>query len=128
MGKLLIPIISLPSFNALISDFVISGNTLKNIETTNIILSKLFSGDLFYNDKKDGHYIAFNWIFLDKMEKILDFFDNTTNVNLPEFIEKFITNKLPKDYEYDFYEENKEEIYANISICFNIKDLILLIS
>ena len=127
LGKLLIPIISLPSFNALISDFVISGNTLKNIETTNIILSKLFSGDLFYNDKKDGHYTAFNWIFLDKMEKILDFFDNTTNVNLPEFIEKFITNKLPKDYEYDFYEENKEEIYANISICFNIKDLILLI-
>ena len=127
LGKLLIPIISLPSFNALISDFVISGNTIKNIETTNIILAKLFSGDLFYNDKKDGHYTAFNWIFLDKMEKILDFFENTINVNLPEFIEKFITNQLPKDYEYDFYEENKEEIYANISICFNIKDLLLLI-
>ena len=127
LGKLLIPIISLPSFNALISDFVISGNTIKNIETTNIILAKLFSGDLFYNDKKDGHFTAFNWIFLDKMEKILDFFENTINVNLPEFIEKFITNQLPKDYEYDFYEENKEEIYANISICFNIKDLLLLI-
>ena len=127
LGKLLIPIISLPSFNALISDFVISGNTIKNIETTNIILAKLFSGGLFYNDKKDGHFTAFNWIFLDKMEKILDFFENTINVNLPEFIEKFITNQLPKDYEYDFYEENKEEIYANISICFNIKDLLLLI-
>ena len=34
---------------------------------------------------------------------------------------------MPKNYEYNFYEENKEEIYANISICFNIKDLLLLI-
>ena len=127
LGKLLIPIISLPSFNALISDFVISGNTIKNIETTNIILAKLFSGNLFYNDKKDGHFTAFNWIFLDKMEKILEFFESTINVNLPGFIEKFVTNKLPTNYEYDFYEENKEEIYANISICFNIKDLLLLI-
>ena len=127
LGRLLIPIISQPSFNALISDFVISGNTLKNIQTTNIILMKLFSGNLFYNNKKDEEYTPFNWVFLDKMDKILYFFENSKKVNLPNFIEKLITNKLPKDYKYDFFDENKEEIYANISICFNVKNLSLLI-
>ena len=127
LGRLLIPIISSPSFNALISDFVISGNTLKNIKTINIIISKLFSGKLFKNDSKDGDYTPFNWIFLDKMEKILYFYESAKNVYLPEFIEKYINNDLPNDYQYDYFEENKEEMYANISICFNIRYLSLLI-
>ena len=126
LGRLLIPIISSPSFNALISDFVISGNTEKNIKTITIILSKLFSGHLFLNNK-DEDYTPFNWFFLDKMESILNFYMNATNVNLPNFIEKFINGNLPEDYQYNFFDENKEEIYANISICFNIHCLSLLI-
>jgi hypothetical protein len=127
LGRLLIPIISSPSFNALISEFVISGNTIKNVELINIIISKLFSGNLFKNINKEDDYTPFNWIFLDKMEKILCFFENATNVYLPDFIEKFINKNLPKDYEYNFFKENKEEMYANISICFNIRYLSLLI-
>ena len=127
LGRLLIPIISSPSFNALISDFVISGNTLKNIKTINIILSKLFSGKLFKNNNKDGDYTPFNWIFLDEMEKILEFYESAKNVYLPDFIEKYINNELPNDYQYDYFEENKEKMCANISICFNIKCLSLLI-
>ena len=127
LGRLLLPIISSPSFNALISDFVISENTLKNIKTMNIIISKLFSGNLFKNNNKDGDFTPFNWIFLDKMEKILYFFENATNVFLPDFIEKII-NKIYKDeYEYHFFNENKEELYANISICFSLRYLSLLI-
>ena len=127
LGRLLIPIIFSPSFNALISDFVISGNTLKNIKTINIILSKLFSGKLFKINSKDGDYTLFNWIFLDKMEKILNFDESAKNVYLPDFIEKYINNDLPNDYQYDYFEENKEEMYANISICFNIRYLSLII-
>ena len=127
LGRLLIPIISSPSFNALISDFVISGYTLKNIKTINIILSKLFSGKLFKNNNKDGDYTPFNWIFLDEMEKILEFYESAKNVYLPDFIEKYINNELPNDYQYDYFEENKEEMCNNISICFNIKCLSLLI-
>ena len=127
LGRLLIPMISSPSFNALISDFVISGNTLKNIEVLNIIIYKLFSGNLFRNNNKEEDYTPFNWFFVDNMEKILHLFEKATNVNLPNFIEKLINNNLPEDYEYKFFEENKEEIYANISICFNINYLLLLI-
>ena len=127
LGRLLIPIISSPSFNALISDFVISENTLKNIKTINIIISKLFSGNLFKNNNKDGDFTPFNWIFLDNMNRILLFFENATNVYLPDFIEKIINNVYKDEYDYNFFKENKEELYANISICFSLRYLSLLI-
>ena len=126
LGKLLIPIMSFPSSNALISDFVISGNTLKNIKLVNFILNKLFSGNLFINNKNENCYTPFNWLFLDKMESILIYFEKILNINLPNFIDKFVKDELPKDFIYDYFNENREQIYASISICFNIKNLIYL--
>jgi hypothetical protein len=57
----------------------------------------------------------------------LNFFNCSTKVNLPNFIEKFIKDELPEDYQYHYFKENPEEIYANISICFNMRYLSLLI-
>ena len=128
IGKLLIPIISFPSSNALISDFVISGNTLKNISIINIIINKLFSGKLFINNRNESNYTPFNWVLLDEMESILLFLEKVININLPNFIEKFVNNELPKNYSYDYFTENKEQIYASISICFNINNLFCLIN
>ena len=127
IGKLLIPIISLPSHKALINDFIISGNTIKNIKLMNFFIKKLFSGKLFQNNLAEGDYTPFNWFFIDKMENILYFFEKSINVNLPNFIEKFVNDELPSDYSYDFFNENKEEIIANISICFTIDNLNYLI-
>ena len=126
--KLLIPIISFPNFNALISDFVISGNTIKNIKTLNSILIKMFSGKLFLNNSTEGNYTPFNWFFIDNMEKILNFFDKTTNVKLPDFIDKYINDQLPSDYTYEFFNENENQICSYISICFNINNLFYLIN
>ena len=128
IGKLLVPIISLPSFNALISEFVVSGNTIKNINIINFILKKLFSGKLFINNLEEGDYTPFNWFFLDRIEDIFNFFEKAINVNLPDFIEKYINGELPKDYLYDFFTENKELICTNISICFNFNHLFYLIN
>ncbi len=122
-NRLLNPIISFPSFNALISDFVISGNTLENIKTINIVLSKLFSGKLFENNSSNCCYTPFNRFILGKMETILSFFEKAINVNLPKFIEQLASNELPKDYQYEFFKENEEQIYANISICFNLNNI-----
>ena len=124
--KLLIPIISSPSSNALI-DFIISGNTKKNINVMNFIIKKLFSGKLFYNDINEGNYTPFNWYFMEKIENIFYIFENVLNVNLPNFMEKYIKDELPKDYIYEFFNENKDEFYANISICFTIENLFYLI-
>ena len=128
IGKLLKQIIKFPSTNALISDFVISGNTVKNLDLISKILDKLFSMKLFLNEPKEGDFTPFNWFFFDKIEDIMSFLDKTVNVNLPHFIEQYSKKELTKDYKYDFFNENKEEIYANISICFNIKHLFYLIN
>ena len=103
IDKILIPIISLPNHNALISDFVISGNTFKNIKIINYLIKKLFSGKLFFNNLNEGDYTPFNWFFMDKMENILFFFENSKKVNLPNFIEDYINNKLPKNYHYNYF-------------------------
>ena len=42
---------------------------------------------------------------------------------MPTFIEKYINGELPKDYNYDFFNENADIICTNISICFTIENL-----
>ena len=126
--KILIPIISVPNYNALISDFVISGITVKNIKIINVIIKKLFSCKLFLNDKNEVEYTPFNWFFMDKMETIFECFEKATNVNLPNFIEKYINGELPQDYYYDYFNENKEDFIANISICFTKENVYHLVN
>ena len=126
--KLLIPIISFPSYNALINDFVISRNTLTNIKALNFILKKMFSGKLFINNSKESEYTPFNWLFLDKIDDILFLFKKVINVNLPDFIDNYVNDKLPKDYEYDYFNENKCQVYASILISFSINNLLNLIN
>jgi len=127
LGRLLIPILTSPSHNAYITDFVISENTLKNIKTTNIILLKLFSGTLFTNNNKDGNYTSFNKFFLEKMPQILSFFNETREVKLPIFIELLAENQLPDNFEYDYFEQNKESIYSKVAIAFKRSNLEILI-
>ena len=127
IGTLLIPIISLPNFKALINDYVISGNTKKNIKEINYILKKFFSWKLFLNNEEEGYYTPFNWFFMDNIDNLYNFYEKAININLPNFIEQYINDELPEDYSYDFFNENKEEILANISICFTIDNLIYLI-
>ena len=123
IGKLLIPIISFPSYNAYISDFIISQNTINNINILNIIIKNLFLGKLFSNNKEEAEYTPFNRFIIEKMDDIFKIFEKSINVYLPNFIEKFINDELPQDYSYEFFNENKEEIYATISICYTIDNL-----
>ena len=127
LDNLLIPIISSPAHNAHIKDFVISEITLKNIKTTNIILSKLFSGRLFHNDTNEGNFTSFNAYFLEKMPDILFFFKKVTEVKLPLFIENLLQEELKEKFEYDYLEQNKEIIYTNISFVYKIDNLEILV-
>ena len=126
--KLLIPIMSYPSYNALISDFIISKNTIQNINLINVILKKLFTVELFKNNYVEGHYTPFNWFILDKLETTINFFTKIKLINLPNFIEKYVDNKLSKDYKYAYFNENKEIISTNITICFTIDNLYSLLN
>lgn len=127
-GKLLCPILSNPAVNALIGEFIISGNTLNNLKLISKIILKLTSGNLFQDSSNDTNLTPFNWFFFDKMTELLDFFDHITKVSLPNFIDNLVNNKLESNYKFDYFKENPDEIVTHISICYNVNNLIILLN
>ena len=129
-GKLFLPILSNPATNALISEFIISENTLHNLkEITNIII-KMASGTLYENENStETYYTPFNRVLLDKMPDFLKFTESITKVTLPIFIDFYINDKFPKGfkYKYNYFNENPDEIVTHISICYNVNNLIALL-
>lgn len=127
INKLLLYYLSSPNYNALINQFVISKSTYENLQEIKIVLEKLFSGKLFKNNNEEGNYTPYNWLIIQKFENVLNLIQNSKNVKLPIFINKLIENKLPNDYVYDYFEENKNKIFKNISICFTLDNILSLI-
>ena len=127
LDKLLVYFLSSPNYNALIHNYVISESTIKNIQGFIVILKKLFSGKLFKNNYEECNYTPYNWLILDKFENIFNIVENSKTVKLPNFIENLIDNKLPVDYNYDYFIENKDKIFTNISICFTLDNILALI-
>ena len=122
--KILVKILKNPAVNALIGEFIVSGNTLHNLDIINNIISHLTTGQLFYNGSNETDYTPFNWFILDKMPELISFFDHINKVSLPNFIDKFVHGKLEKEYQYDYFKEKPDEIITHISICYNIDNII----
>ena len=122
--KLFAPIFRNPATLALINKYIISRNTISNLEIITRIILQLVSGRLFRNGGKHTNYTPFNWFFLDQMPSVIKFFDYIVNkVKLPVFIEQCLNDKLDKNFKYDYFEENPDEIICHRSICFNIHDI-----
>ena len=134
INKLLLPILKSPNFNGFINDFIISGYTMHNMEIVIHILVKIFSGNLFQINSilpdgiEETNLTLFNRYIMDTFGNVLNFYTNLVNISLPTFIENYINNSLPSDYTYDYFKENPEEIYAHISACFNLNNIIILIN
>ena len=62
---------------------------------------------------------------MNKIEAILFIFEKAININ---FHWKFINEELTKDYNYDFFFENSDIICKNISICFTVENLNILLN
>ena len=124
--NLLIPFLKEPS-NIFLHEFLISKNTLSNLNFLLMIFSRLITGELYKNKEKEFMYTPFNFYFMKKMNEIFWFFENIINVELPKFIELFIMNKLDENYIYDYFNENKNEIMLHKSILFSLSDIICLL-
>jgi len=109
IDKLLIPILQNPSFNALLNDFIISGNTTSNINIVIYIVKKIFSGKLFQinsilpDGEEEQNLTIFNKYIMNTMENTFTFYEKLINISLPTFIDKYINNSLPSDYTYDYF-------------------------
>ena len=124
--NLFLPMLINPCYSFLINDFIISKKEKEILLLISQILKKLVLGQLFKDNKIEGNFTPFNWMIIEKMPKLLDIYNNITNVKLPDFIEKLINNEL-NEYKYNFLEENKDDVLFYNSICFTIDDLYILI-
>ena len=125
--NLFVPIFNNPSTGALINNFIISGNTVHNLNIISYILLQFASGNFFTNNLKNGDFTFFNRFFVEKMPKLFQFFENLTRVELPPFIDKYVNNKLPKDYKYDYFKENPDKLMFQRTICYSLYDLTALL-
>lgn len=128
IDKLLIYFLSSPNFKALINHFIISESTIRNIQEAIIVLKKLFSLKLFKNNFEECNYTPYNKYILEKFENICNILENSKKIKLPNFIQDLVENKLQSDFLYDYFKENKEKIFKNISICFSVENILALIN
>ena len=125
--KLFSKMILSPEYLTLIDDFIITENQEDNLSTLKAVIRQFSLGKLFQDNKKEGNYTPFNWMLIEKMPMLIEFFENINNVNLPEFIEKLIDDKLDNDYKYDYFQENKNEDMICNTFCINIDNFYSLI-
>ena len=98
---------------------------MNNLKIICDIMNKFVTGELYPSSNSETcDYTPFNWFFIEKSEQIYKIF--TTKIRLPIFIEDFINNKLTPSFEYDYFQQNKNEVINYRSICFNIHEMKIL--
>ena len=92
-----------------------------------LILKKYISGEFFITDDSEFNYTPFNWLFINNIGIIFNIFKFLSKEELSPFIEMIVNNKLPSDYEYDFFKENPNEIVNISSIFYNTEQIWVLV-
>ena len=123
-NKLVFPMLLEPSIYSLINDFIISDNTRCNISIIMGIINKFSSGQFYKDTQIEGQFTPFNWYFLLKIPKLLEFFEKASNIDLPDYIQKIFddNNNNEFDSEYNYFEENYEEMISTKNILFSFDD------
>jgi len=128
LNKIFIPILTNPANGALINNYIISNNTIVNLNTISLILNQFASFKL-YDSEENGQYTPFNIYFLKNINKLLEIYDNLNLVKLPTFIGKLINGELSKDnYEYNYFNENKNELLFHRSIFLSVNHIQVLLN
>ena len=122
-GKLFLPFFLAPTYEALITNFLISKNTFNNLKILSRILLNLIYGELYENNFETKEFTPFNLFFIEKMPELIKIINELQKVKLPNFIEKLLNDELPKDFKLDYFNENPDEFIYHRSICFNIDDV-----
>ena len=130
IGNIIIPLISNPYFNGILTKGVLSQMAKENLEIISKILTQIISGKLFSN-QKEPEYTIFNKYIIDTLPKIFEIIDKINkqkNFKLSHSVRNLIgTIGNPKrNINYDFFEENQENLQQQ-NICFSWVDLIIFI-
>ena len=132
MGNIIIPILSNPYYNGIITNEIISKITKENLKIITKIFRQIISGILFSN-KIEPEYTIFNKFIIEIIPEIFEIINNIQqNFELPELIMKvFNTSDLINDenrnINYDYFNINKNETIQFQSICFAYEILYIII-
>ena len=111
------------SLEALITDIIISKNTVHNIYIISTIIDQFASGSFFTNKS----YFPFNSYFLEKIPILYKLFEKLTDVTISPLLEKAINDELDENYKYNYFVENKDEPILHKCVCYNLDILSILI-
>ena len=134
IGNIILPLISNPDFNGIITTCALSKTTKDNLEIITKIINKLITGHLFSN-KTEPEYTMFNKYIIKTIPKIFDIIKainlHKKNYKVSNVIQNLINTcdslgKPDRNINYDYFQQNKENIQLQ-SICFSWLDLIILI-
>ena len=132
IGNIIIPLISSPDFNGIITNCVISPITKNNLEIITKILKKILSGHLFSN-RIDPEYTIFNKYIINTLPKIFEIIKNLNlqkNFKLSKSIQNLINScdssgNTNRNINYNYFKENQDNIQQQ-SVCFSWLDLVIL--
>jgi hypothetical protein len=114
-NNLLIPVLINPTQGALINNYIISNNTMHNMNLAIKIIER-FTSFVLYETKKDSIFSPFNNYFIENIHKLIKLNETLINTKMPIFIEKIIEGKIQPNSKYDFFKENPNEILSCRSI------------
>ena len=113
-NNLLIPVLNNPTQGALINNYIISNNTMYNMNEAIKIIER-FSSFILY-EAKDSYFSPFNNYFLENVHKLIKINEVLIKSKIPNFINKIIEGKISINEKYDFFQENSDDILCCRSI------------
>ena len=132
IGNIILPILKNPEINGIITSEIISQITKDNLKLIHDIFNKLISLELF--DKyKEPYMTIFNLFIIEIIPKLFEMMENIDkNFIIPLWIQKLINEKNnitsnPRNINYDFFKQNKNENMQYQSICFSWKNLYMIL-
>ena len=122
-NNLLIPVLNNPTQGALINNYIISNNTMYNMNEAIKIIER-FSSFILY-EAKDSYFSPFNNYFLENVHKLIKINEVKKKKKIPNFINKIIEGKISTNEKYDFFQENNDDILCcrSIFLSMNISKL-----
>ena len=107
----------------LLDFFPVSTYAKKNFDLIKLIFSNLQSGNLFSLDN-NPNLIPFNSLFINELfPKLFNFYHSLTQEDFSDYIKNLVSGKIKEyDFSYNFFEINPDDIFRNMSICFNINN------
>ena len=152
-GKCILPILINCDINAIITSTILSRKTRNCLIEISKVLTQINRGSLFESNLETD-FTLFNHYLIEVIPLINKFYDNLIDVPLPRVVDNLLKKKLEEndfpiirnlilnninndndnkivEYKgnelYNYFEENKEEIYTIQCICFSIEDILFLI-